>query len=471
MVDGTDTVSKITQISRLDLKPREVQLRRFRLGVLNGEKKGLELLLDKDLVRIGSMPDNDIQLDDPILSRYHAELFVDHDGGVLLRDLDSTNGTHVDGYRIREIYLKPGTIFRAGSTRIRFQPASETLEIYPSKQEQMGGLVGRSLKMREVFGLLEKIAPTDVTILIQGETGTGKELVARAIHDYSRRSKKPFIVFDCGAVPESLIESELFGHEKGSFTGASAARPGVFEAARGGTVFLDEIGELSLEMQPKLLRVLEQREVRRVGSNRTQKIDVRVVAATNRDLRQEVQGGRFREDLFYRLAVVPVTLPALRDRKDDIPLLVKHFLRRTAQTQGYGDSRFTNISPEIEARLMPHDWPGNVRELVNVVERALSLAEGPELKVLDLPDYLRDEEDDDNTTHVPIHKNMPFKDAKEQVIERFESEYLVDLLKRNQYNISQAAREAEMDRKSISRLLKKHDIRLELLKELDDDDD
>ena len=458
--------SKVTQVSRLDLRPREVEIRRYRLGVLNGAKKGLELVLDKDLIRIGSMEDNDLQLDDPTLSRYHAELFVDHEDRVLLRDLNSTNGTHVEGYRVKEIYLKPGTQFRVGETSLRFQPASETLEIYPSKRERFGSLIGRSLKMREVFGLLEKISPTSITILIQGETGTGKELVARAIHDTSRRDKKPFVVFDCGAVPETLIESELFGHEKGSFTGASANRPGVFEAAQGGTVFLDEIGELSLEMQPKLLRVLEQREVRRVGSNRTLKIDVRVVAATNRDLREEVSNGRFREDLFYRLAVVPVRLPALREREDDIPLLAKHLLREQSKRRAnIGPPRFTTLPADVEEIFINHDWPGNVRELVNVMERACSLAEGSEITPQDLPEtmYQSDSEPMD-IGPLPIDQNLPFKDAKEIVIEQFERQYLLQLMKRNDTNISAAAREAKMDRKSISRLLKKHDIKPEEIK-------
>lgn len=461
MVENQEPGSKVTRVAKLDMRPKEISLRRFRLMVTDGPQKGLEQVLDKDLVRLGALDDNDVMLVDPTVSRYHAELFVDKEGGFILRDLGSTNGTWVEGFRVREVYLKPDTIFRLGNSSIRFHYIAERLEIFPSQKERFGSLIGRSLKMREVFGLLEKISPTDVTILIGGETGTGKELVARASHQFSRRSRAPFVVFDCGAVPETLIESELFGHEKGSFTGASMSRPGVFEAAEGGTVFLDEIGELSLDLQPKLLRVLEQREVRRVGSNRTQKIDVRVVAATNRDLREEVKQGRFREDLFYRLAVVQVALPAIRERKDDIPLLIRHFLKEQATNRdSHGNQRCASWSPEVEERLMAYHWPGNVRELYNVVERACSLAEASEIQVHDLPDYLREEPDRRPIVGLPVFKNLPFKDAKERVIELFEKEYLVELLKRNELNISRAAREAKMDRKSISRLLKKHDIRL-----------
>jgi DNA-binding NtrC family response regulator len=333
----------------------------------------------------------------------------------------------------------------------------------------MGELIGRSLKMREVFGVLEKIAPTDVTVLIDGETGTGKELVARAIHQFSRRARKPFVVLDCGAIPETLIESELFGHEKGSFTGAMMTRPGVFEAADGGTLFLDEIGELPLDLQPRLLRALEQREVRRVGSNATRKIDVRVVAATNVTLRDAVKAGRFREDLFYRLAVVQLTLPALRERPDDIVPLVRHFLKRMPSNQAPdGTLKVQDLNEDVRDRLEGYDWPGNVRELYNAIERACSFAEGREITIIDLPEQLRGVQTQ-VLKGVHIHKNLPFKDAKEKIIELFEREYLVEILKRNQFNISQAAREAQIDRKSIARLLRKHGIRIHGLREDDED--
>jgi transcriptional regulator with PAS, ATPase and Fis domain len=218
-------------------------------------------------------------------------------------------------------------------------------------------MLGESLKMREIFAILEKISPKDITVLIEGETGTGKEVCARAIHNTSKRASGPFIIFDCGATPANLIESELFGHVKGAFTGAVSSRAGAFESADGGTIFFDELGELTLELQPKLLRVLETREVKRVGATTPVKVDVRVVAATNRDLRKEVRSGNFREDLFYRLAVARVTLPALRERREDIALLAKSFLRDAS-----GDPN-REISEATLTFLRKHDWPGNIREL------------------------------------------------------------------------------------------------------------
>ncbi|MFM7201075.1 MAG: sigma 54-interacting transcriptional regulator [Myxococcota bacterium] len=456
---------EVTQVARMQYSPRELRISRIRLVVEDGPQKGQEWMLEKDLVRMGNREDNDVVIPgDRTVSRYHAEL-CRINGDILLRDLGSTNGTWLDGHRVREVYLKPNTVFTVGSTPIRFEPTSEKLEIFPSRHEQFGELVGRSLKMREVFGVLEKIAPTDVTVLIEADTGTGKELVARGIHTYSRRAKKSLVIFDCGAVPENLIESELFGHEKGAFTGAVAARPGVFEAADGGTLFLDEIGELPLDLQPKLLRALESREVRRVGSTSTKKIDVRVVAATNRDLREEVKAGRFREDLFYRLAVVQLGLPSLKERADDIPLLVRHFLKRIhSNVQPDGSVRVSSMSEEVKERLMSYDWPGNVRELYNCIERACSFAEGSEIILADLPDQLKGSRST-LIQHLPLGGGLPFKDAKEKVVELFEREYLVDLLKRNGLNISRAAREAQIDRKSISRLLKKHGIKIHGLKD------
>ncbi len=463
MTDHPEGPSRVTQISRLDYHPRQLQIRKVRLVVEDGPQVGQEWILEKDLIRLGTKEDNDLVIHDKTVSRYHAELFRDGQD-VLLRDLGSTNGTYVDGLRVREIYLRPNTVFRIGDTPIRFEPTSEQLQIYPTKYEQFGELIGRSLKMREVFGVLEKIAPTDVTVIIQGDTGTGKELVARAIHSHSRRARRPFVVFDCGAVPETLIESELFGHEKGSFTGAIMTRPGVFETAHGGTLFLDEIGELPIDLQPKLLRALEQREVRRVGSNTTRKFDARVVAATNRDLKEEVAAGRFREDLYYRLAVVQIVLPPLKERLDDIPPLVKHFLKRIATNRNPdGSLRVQGMSSEVLERFQSYHWPGNVRELYNAVERACSFAEGDEIVLEDLPEHLSGSRPQ-AIKGFQIHKNLPFKDAKEKVVELFEREYLVELLKRNNLNISQAAREAQIDRKSITRLLKKHGIRIHALK-------
>jgi transcriptional regulator with GAF, ATPase, and Fis domain len=364
---------------------------------------------------------------------------------------------------VREVYLTPDTRFRVGQTELLFAPADEVIDVLPSEESFFENMVGTSLGMRALFGLLARVAATELTVMVTGETGTGKELVSRAVHNRSRRTSAPFQVFDCGAVSASLVESELFGHERGAFTGAVASRPGVFEQAHGGTVFLDEIGELPLELQPKLLRVLEQREVRRVGSGQTRTVDVRVVCATNRDLHEEVEAGRFREDLYYRLAVVELPLPPLRERTEDIPLLVDHILRHASHNRGV-----TAISAEVLDLFEGYRWPGNVRELRNVVERAVPFCEGSTITLASLPEALRIA-----PPTRPIHPtggvhetgmeapdvSLPFKDAKDKIIEAFERQYLVDLLERHEGNISRAARAADMDRKSIARLLKKHDIR------------
>ncbi|HMG53471.1 MAG TPA: sigma-54 dependent transcriptional regulator, partial [Kofleriaceae bacterium] len=333
------------------------------------------------------------------------------------------------------------------------------------------------------------IAPTNTTVVIEGETGTGKEVVAQSIHQMSARSRGPLIIFDCGAVPPNLIESELFGHEKGSFTGAVMTRQGLFEQADGGTLFLDELGELPLDLQPKLLRALEQREVRRVGSAKAAKVDVRIIAATNRNLEDEVRAGRFRQDLFYRLSVVRLHLPSLHDRTDDIPLLVQHFLETGAFNRKPNAPPVRGVSREALSALQSYPWPGNVRELVNVVERAVSFCDNDLIQLSDLPDYIRTakappprEVQPRRATTVPMgatsaplvsmNPNTPapappdellaegvtFKDAKERWVASFERDYILQLLRRNNGNISHAARAADIDRKYFRKLMKKYDI-------------
>ena len=420
--------------------------------------------MERDVIRIGSAKTGDIVITDPTVSRRHAEIHRGRDG-VVLRDLGSTNGTFVGQVRAKEVYLGPDTRFRVGRTELIFTPADEIIDVKPSDADHFEHLVGRSVAMREVFGILERIAPTDLTVLISGETGTGKELACRAVHNRSKRSSGPFIVFDCGAAPENLIESELFGHQRGAFTGAVESRPGVFEMANTGTIFIDEIGELPLALQPKLLRVLEQREVRRLGASHTKPIDVRVVAATNRNLRDEVDAGRFREDLYYRLAVVEMAMPPLRNRLEDLGLLSHHLLHRSPH-----NAAVKRISPDVIAVFSQYQWPGNVRELNNVIERALPFTDGATIAVTSLPKALtgpvtvdalsRDAAAESPSPVVLTDPGtpMPFKDAKEQLIEAFERQYLIDLLDRHDGNVSKAARAADMDRKTITRLMKKHGI-------------
>src|SRR6476619_6513715 len=348
---AVDDLRSGTWVTYVGGRATSARLRRCRVEVTSGPDAGLVRDVEAPVIRIGARRGNDVQLTDSKVSGLHCEIRLD-DRGYRLRDLDSTNGTYV--------------------SQLRIEPLGDSVEIELSDTDRFGSMIGRSVKMRELFARLEKLAKSDTTVLVTGETGAGKELVAEALHDHSPRSRGAFVVLDCGSIPPNLIESELFGHERGAFTGATTSYAGAFERAHGGTVFLDEIGELPLAMQPKLLRVLERKEVRRVGGAKTIEVDVRIIAATNRDLGVEVNRGRFREDLYYRLAVARVHVPPLRDRKDDLPLLIDHIL---ATTPG-GET--AQIAQETIDLMTKHDWPGNVRELRNVIERAVLLAETPD---------------------------------------------------------------------------------------------
>jgi len=438
---------------------RKLYLHRIHVQCVDGPDAGKHWTFEEDVITIGASRGIDIPLTDPTVSRRHAKI-VRTSGSVVLHDLDSTNGTFVGQLRIREVYLAPNLRFRVGRTEMIFTQEEEVISISPTKEAAFEGMVGASVTMRQVFGVLRRIAPTNLTVLITGETGTGKELASRAVHAHSRRADGPFIVFDCGAAPDNLIESELFGHKRGAFTGAVGDRPGVFELADGGTIFLDEIGELPLELQPKLLRVLEQREVRRVGGSRTKAVDVRVVAATNRNLRDEVVRGTFREDLYYRLAVVEVMIPSLRERKDDLPLLVRHLLHGADHNPGA-----YRASEAVMGLFQSYHWPGNVRELNNCLIRALPFCDTNTITMDTLPRTLRAQQ---SPTPAPVaapaaalqaDPDLPFKDAKDQLIEAFERQYLIDLLERHGGNVSRAARAAQMDRKTITRLMKKHQLK------------
>jgi DNA-binding NtrC family response regulator len=475
-----------TKVSYLDHEPDHVttlHLRRCSLQAVDDPAR--EWSFDKDEVRIGSMEDNDVVLHDDTVSRYHCRITQD-DHGYLLLDQRSTNGTFINKVRIREAFLKPGSIVSVGQTQLRFNAREEAVEIVPSRADRCAGLIGANPRMREIYAIIEKIAPTATTVVIDGETGTGKEVVAQAIHSLSPRAKNDLVVFDCGAVPPNLIESELFGHEKGSFTGAVMTRQGLFEQADGGTLFLDELGELPLDLQPKLLRALEQREVRRVGSAKASKVDVRIIAATNRNLEEEVRAGRFRQDLFYRLSVVRLHLPSLHDRADDVPLLVHHFLETGAFNRKPNAPTVRDVARDAIAALQAYPWPGNVRELVNVVERAVSFCDTDTIELSDLPDYIRTAKAPPRETpprrttvtgttpapQVSMNPNAPapappeellaegvtFKDAKERWVASFERDYILQLLRRNSGNISHAARAADIDRKYFRKLMKKYDI-------------
>ena len=313
-------------------------------------------------------------------------------------------------------------------------------------------IIARSESMQKIFAVVEKVAPTDASVLIWGESGTGKELIARAIHAYSLRKDEEFVGIDCVSLPVQLIESELFGYEKGAFTGAAASRPGLLETAQSGTLFMDEITELSVELQARLLRVLQERQFRRVGGRELMDMDVRVIAATKREPAQAVKEGRLREDLFYRLNVIPICLPPLRERRQDIPLLVSHFLKCIQPDQ----KAAIGIAPQAVAALQGNDWPGNVRELKNMVERLSIMAAGEEITVEDLPAVLTDRA---SAEQGPAWiTELPFKEAKMKWSHAFERQYLEKVLARFDGNISRAAATSGVDRKTFSRLIKKHEL-------------
>jgi DNA-binding NtrC family response regulator len=375
--------------------------------------------------------------------------------GILVKDLGSTNGSFFQGGRFESIRVGPGAELTIGKTELRIEAEGREREVLPpSPHDRFGDLLGDSLRMRHVFAVLERVAMTDACVLVHGETGTGKELVAEAIHRASPRGKKAFVVCDLASLPKTLIESELFGHIRGSFTGADRDREGAFEAADGGTLFLDEVGELELDVQPRLLRALERHQVKPVGATAYRTVDVRVVAATNRDLQAEVKAGRFREDLYHRLAVVSVKLPPLRDRPEDIPRLVTHFLGSVTKDP-------PQVPPSTMAALRAHEWPGNVRELRNVIERAVSLGAGAPMLDAALFGFeppLPMAPPEGASAPPRVDTDVPFKEAKERLVDAWEREYVKQLLERAEGNISLAARQGGIDRVYLHRLLKKHGL-------------
>jgi len=404
-------------------------VRQFRLAVDGEEQR--PFVSSSDRAVVGTHESCDVRLDDRTVSRFHCEISV-RDGRAWVRDLDSKNGTHVDGVSVLEAHLHDGARLVVGHTTMRVHIGGE-VAIPLSRGAEFGQLVGRSAQMRHVFALLERAAQSKATLLLEGETGTGKEAAAASVHQLGDRREKPFVVVDCAALPPHLLESELFGHEKGAFTGAVSRRPGAFETAAGGTVFLDEIGELSPDLQPKLLRVLERHEVKRVGADRYQKIDARIIAATHRNLRSDVNSKRFRSDLYYRLAVVLVTLPPLRERVEDLPLLVERLLASLEAARRPEAARLR--TPAFLAELAAHRWPGNVRELRNYLERALALSGTAAAAAPAAP--------------------SSYKEAKE----RWERAYVEELLRAAGGNVAAAAREAKLDRAAFYRLLWRHGMR------------
>jgi DNA-binding NtrC family response regulator len=419
-----------------------ISRQRFRLKIEAGDGPRSELVTSEPRVVVGSHPSADLVLSDPTVSRMHFEIVSDRDGH-LLRDLGSKNGTEVAGLRVREAYLTERARIRFGRSAISFSLLGEADQVALHPDMRFGAMIARSPVMRALFDRLARVAARETTLLLEGESGTGKELAARAVHENSRRRDRPFVIVDCSAIPRTLIEAELFGHEKGAFTGASQARPGAFARARGGTIFLDEIGELDLDLQPRLLGALERREVKPLGSSTVVPIDVRVISATNRDLRREVNRRSFREDLYYRVAVACVTMPPLRERAEDIPMLIEHFLDQHFAREGQRH----DLDEHTRARLADRPWPGNIRELRNVVEQIVAFG-GDDL-VTALP----------IAPGTPAMRIEPFKVGKARVVDRFEVEYLTNLLAVHGGKITASANAAEVDRVHFLRLLDKHKMR------------
>jgi transcriptional regulator with GAF, ATPase, and Fis domain len=449
--------------------PAAVELVRLHVSVerVAGSEATETLVFDGDVCRIGSHASNDLVLDDKTISRFHCRIAREGQAWKIT-DQGSTNGTRLDGVKVLAAELEKESVVTLGESSIRVRPVSRGHVSRIAVPAQFGAIVGHSAPMQRLFAVLERIAASEIDVLINGESGTGKELVATELVQRSARADGPVVVVDCGSISPNLVESELFGHVRGAFTGADRDRAGAFEAADGGTLFLDEIGELPLELQPKLLRALEAREVRRVGQTKMKHIDVRVIAATNRDLEREVNRGRFREDLYYRLAKVGVRVPPLRDRVEDIPLLVRSFL---ASMGGRDASRL--FSASVVEEMQRHDWPGNVRELKNYIERSVVLDDVPPpsrrsgtVRAQGRPADEIEVRNADGRTELQSERprtdasDVPFRIAKEAAIATFEKAYLAPLIERCNGNVSQAARAAKMDRMYLHQLAQKHGFKV-----------
>jgi DNA-binding NtrC family response regulator len=433
-----------------------------KLSVTRGACAGKELHITKEQVTIGRSGICDLVLNDPRVSGTHFEI-ITSEHGFLLRDLGAKNGTRAENLHIKEIWLKPGTRIVAGDSELLFEPLNQTISVELSQREHFGELVGSSLAMRKVFAILARTADTDLTILIQGETGTGKELTARAIHNASLRSKGPFIVQDCATIASNLVESTLFGHVKGAFTGADKNYSGCFEQAHNGTLFLGEIGDLDLAIQSKLLHVLEHMHIQRMGDHSAIPINVRLLAATKRDLRTMVNAGQFREDLYFRLCSSVVILPALRDRNEDIPLLTQTLLKELQKTYQPQSQHLTaRASDEALNRLQHYPWPGNVRELKNTLAHALSMSNETEIGLQNLTFFCHKSPalpHSSKQMQQVIKEGMSFKQAKTKILQAFEASYLRLLMERHHGNITRCAQAAGLTRYHLRELTKRHGIK------------
>jgi len=450
--DGTEIIVAASP-SRL-----RVQFEAIELRVVTGADAGLEMSLGLPNVRIGTSPDNDLVLTDRAVSRRHAEIRMTPNG-LLLRDLGSTNGTFINDVRITEAYIPPDAECRLGYSNLLIRQRTEERKVAVPRQDHLGELVGSSERMRELYGLIRAVAPTPTTVHLHGESGSGKELVARTLHTFSGRSG-PFMVFDASVADAEMVRNDLFGHIKGAFTGASGSREGAFRQAHTGTLFIDEIGELPLDLQPRLLRVLETREVTPIGSDKSSRVDVRVITATHRDLTAMVRTGAFRADLFYRLSVVPIELPSLREIREDIPLMTEHLCQQLQLS--------CRISAAAMAALQSYPWPGNVRELRNVLERAAVMCGDREIRPEDLrlpktalapgPAFPMAASTPSPMPVEPISIPKPGGADARAHLREMERQMIIEAMERNRHNKAAVARELGIPLSTLKRRLKDYRI-------------
>lgn len=421
-----------TKIIKLDARKENFLVEETLLHLFEPGKTGRTHPLGSTPLVMGTKPDCTVVLVDPYVSGRHCSISKTENGFVL-KDLGSTNGTFVDGVKISETPLPFNKEVSLGQVRFFISGEKHEEAIRPLAQSRFCGMIGKNAQMRTLFTKIERVAPTDMTVLVQAETGSGKELVAKALHDLSPRANSPYVILNCGAISASLIESELFGHEKGAFTGAVARRLGAFEQAQNGTLFLDEVGELPLDLQPKLLRVLENQTLRRVGGDEEVKVNARIVAATHRDLAELVKAGKFREDLYFRLFVIPLSIPPLRERKEDILTLAEFFLKQSPQN--------LTLSSEAQKKLAEHSWPGNVRELKNVILRSMVYVDGTVIT----PD------------HLEIIKVTTGK-SNDVNLESMEKQKIIEAIEKAKGNKTKAAELLGIAKSTLFKKLKDYDI-------------